>query len=100
MAVESEHGHTVVPATVDPAAASIRSPACSAVSPLTSRLVTPGKIDFPGKPRTVFGGAGGCFAVLTPTLRVMIFVAIFFVHLGYDPARFGLLLAIAHHESP
>ena len=86
VAVELEHGHGVVAAAVDPAAAGVGAPAGALVGAFAGGLVAAGEVDFPGDAGAGFGGAGRGFAVFAPALGVVVLVAVFLVDLGDDAA--------------
>src|SRR5712691_10992848 len=93
--VSFEHDHGVIPSTVDPTSASIR-PDVDAPSRAFSRSsVSARHRDFPGDPPQSLRGISVRFG---RPVRIVIFVAVLFVRLRYDPPRYQLNLPLLEHQ--
>src|SRR5262249_55124815 len=93
--VAFEHYHGVIAAAVDPAAAGVGPDIYAAARALARSAIGAGHSDFPSAAAQSVGRIG---IRLWRPVRIVIFVAIFFVGLRNDAAGLLLKLALLQHQ--
>src|SRR6266550_4518286 len=81
--VSLEHDHGVIPAAIDPTSASVWPDVDAPSRALSRSSVSAGHGDFPGAPPQSLRGISVRF---WRPVRIVIFIAVLFVRLRYDPA--------------